>query len=963
MKFNPLAVPMALSFPHRLTRVQSWQGLLPIAFALMQLHRPRVFVELGTHRGDSYCAFCQAVETLGLETSCNAVDTWAGDPQAGYYDDSIYDELRAYHDPLYSRFSRLIRGTFDEALAHFSPGSVDLLHIDGLHTYDAVRHDFESWLPKMSRRGVVLFHDISVRERDFGVWRLWEELIQRYPGRAFRFSNGLGVLAVGEALDEDGLGAWFATDEAAWDEVERWFNALGERVLGESRRHILEDEIHKLQGELADAGETMRREHEEWARLSEDKAGEIAALKEAFERETGLAARLIEEKETALLGALTERDALRNRLHSVEVQLLRSRRALAMIRDTWVWRVFKSLRRLEARKQRWMGRRGESGAVFLPAAASPAVSDGVASPMSSARADEPVPALDSAMDLSLDTDTSGAEAAEARGAALLAHLQSCITRSSRTLPGWRRALVPSRVSVDGVESRPHCWSSVEGGAALVFDFDERFERLKVVVRLAFPGAPVRVNVQLGLEDEGWQVERPLSLFPGEAALVFLRARDGANRVRVLLPSMDCFMPVQFAFVEVSAPEAFFMRHFTPLRRTLGLLRRYPNPFGKAWRVYRREGGVGGFLRVLGQRIGWVKPADAMTSPLEGGEASVFGYWSDADEVKRGEAPVVRRVAVGVSSLGNFFMREIARIVEGGFQGLGADVVCFDQDSTLQPQDFDWVVVVAPHEFFLLGEGVSWPAKLAGARNVLMLNTEQPQTQWFAACEPHLREARAVLDMSYQTALRLRASGMPAYFLPLGYEAGFEERYSAQALPEHEAFASLRACVRETSPASYAERPIDILFVGTISPRRERFFARHAAWFARYNVFIYLPDGSRPFVNEEARTLEFEHLTGLIRRSKIVLNVHRDEHPYLEWQRVVTLGILQKTLVVSDHCQKSPVIEANVDYVDGPLEALPALCEYYLSDPERARQFAEGAYARLREGYPMSRILRRLLAHL
>jgi hypothetical protein len=102
---------------------------------------------------------------------------------------------------------------------------------------------------------------------------------------------------------------------------------------------------------------------------------------------------------------------------------------------------------------------------------------------------------------------------------------------------------------------------------------------------------------------------------------------------------------------------------------------------------------------------------------------------------------------------------------------------------------------------------------------------------------------------------------------------------------------------------------------------------------------------------------------LIRRSKIVLNVHRDEHPYLEWQRVVTLGILQKTLVVSDHCQKSPVIEANVDYVDGPLEALPALCEYYLSDPERARQFAEGAYARLREGYPMSRILRRLLAHL
>lgn len=223
---------MALQKPQRLTSMAFWQKHIPFAFALTEMLRPNVYVELGTHMGDSYCAFCQAVDTLGLETTCYAVDTWAGDEHTGQYDDSIYEELFAYTNARYGRFSSLIRRFFDDALELFADHSIDLLHIDGTHTYDAVKRDFEAWLPKMSRRGVIIMHDINEYRDNFGVWRLWDELRVRYPSFEFLYGHGLGVIAVGpdipDVIDQ------FLNDKQHALATARYFQALGDRVDGES---------------------------------------------------------------------------------------------------------------------------------------------------------------------------------------------------------------------------------------------------------------------------------------------------------------------------------------------------------------------------------------------------------------------------------------------------------------------------------------------------------------------------------------------------------------------------------------------------------------------------------------------------------------------------------------------------------------------------------------------------------
>ena len=197
--FNPLEFPLCWTFPGRLSisPMSAWVQHIPFAFAIVQMLRPKCIVELGVQLGDSFLAFCQASKMLGLETRCYGVDHWQGDPHTGPYGSEVLTNLRDYHDPRYGGFSQLVPSLFDDAVKYLPDGAIDLLHIDGYHTYEASRHDFETWRPKLSSRSVVLFHDINVREKDFGVWKLWQELADLFPHFEFLHGHGLGVLVFG----------------------------------------------------------------------------------------------------------------------------------------------------------------------------------------------------------------------------------------------------------------------------------------------------------------------------------------------------------------------------------------------------------------------------------------------------------------------------------------------------------------------------------------------------------------------------------------------------------------------------------------------------------------------------------------------------------------------------------------------------------------------------------------------
>lgn len=260
--------PLVLGEPARLRGdTPAWVSHIPFAFWLVTALRPKCFVELGTHTGGSFSAFCQAVKTLGLDTRAYAVDTWQGDDHAGFYGDVIFNDVATFTQEQYGAFSTLLRMTFDEALCSFEDGSVDLLHIDGLHTYDAVKHDFESWLPKLTPRAIVLFHDTQVREGSFEVWRLFAELASTYPSFEFLHGHGLGVICISadvpHPVDLLLRAPGQPLDAEVNDAVQTFFATLGnnwlQRGLSEEK---LKGQIQLLQARLDQASEVRHSPQE-----------------------------------------------------------------------------------------------------------------------------------------------------------------------------------------------------------------------------------------------------------------------------------------------------------------------------------------------------------------------------------------------------------------------------------------------------------------------------------------------------------------------------------------------------------------------------------------------------------------------------------------------------------------------------------------------------------------------------
>ena len=323
-----------------------------------------------------------------------------------------------------------------------------------------------------------------------------------------------------------------------------------------------------------------------------------------------------------------------------------------------------------------------------------------------------------------------------------------------------------------------------------------------------------------------------------------------------------------------------------------------------------------------------------------------------------------RISVASSSLGNYFFDQIRDLIASGLAELGHQVLIEDERDGFK-SGVDWRVIIAPHEYFFLGVGETlrhapWP------ENVILVSTEQPSTPWFARAWDCLPKANAVWDIDFNTASHLRQRGIACDYLPLGFVPGHAPLSKVERIAAHYGSCFLSESVRGTSLARgpLRQRPLDLLFIGGATPRREAFLSSAAPSLADYKSYIHIYDSKTPLLQGKNTYMDTASVVGLSQRSKVLLNIHRGDGVYFEWQRIVLQGIWQKTLVVSEVCSVAPPFRAGVDFVEARVDEIPRILRYYLSDPRgqrEAQEIAQSGHDTLVGECRLSRFLGTLLS--
>jgi len=125
--------------------IEGWMSIEQLKWLFNTAKEMETIVEVGSYKGRSTYALL-----TGTDGTVWAVDPFTGMKIGDFYDDFVKNV--GHFENL-----KILRMKSEEAVKQFKDKSIDMVFIDGDHTYEEVKKDIEMWLPKVKK--LICGHD------------------------------------------------------------------------------------------------------------------------------------------------------------------------------------------------------------------------------------------------------------------------------------------------------------------------------------------------------------------------------------------------------------------------------------------------------------------------------------------------------------------------------------------------------------------------------------------------------------------------------------------------------------------------------------------------------------------------------------------------------------------------------------------------------------------------------------
>ena len=239
------------------------------------------------------------------------------------------------------------------------------------------------------------------------------------------------------------------------------------------------------------------------------------------------------------------------------------------------------------------------------------------------------------------------------------------------------------------------------------------------------------------------------------------------------------------------------------------------------------------------------------------------------------------------------------------------------------------VLAPPHEYFALEviRPGNPPPPTELLRRTIFICGEQPGTSHFDENVALASQAGAIFDLNRGAIRAFARRGVGAQPFQLGYTQRWDHRSNRK------------------------ERDLDLLFMGSHSPRRDRYLAEFAEALWRWHCRFVLSDNSSPNFAPSGRYLADEAKWDALTRSKVLLNIHQGIVPYFEWARVVQT-MANGCVLMTEHSTDFAPLEPGEHFLSAALHNAALVAETLLEDPDERERLEYNAYDFLRRELPM-----------